>query len=193
VKKMIDLWIKAITKPQETFNAEKKNANLGIGIVNYAIAGLISGILAFLLFGIIGAIFGGSLEAVAPGVLSIATTPIFQVIGALIIAGLFFIVAKVLGGKGSFSQIFYLASLYAVPIALVSWIPFVGWLASIYALYLLYLVIKISQGLSTGRAILTILIPIVILFIIATILAVIVGVAVLSAFGSLPTTGLFGL
>tara|TARA_Y100000310_G_scaffold345709_1_gene468634 strand:+ start:38180 stop:38752 length:573 start_codon:yes stop_codon:yes gene_type:complete len=190
---MIDLWIKAITKPQETFTAQKNNANLGTGIVNYAIAGLISGILSFLLFGIIGAALGGGLESVAPGVLSIVTTPVFQVIGALIAAALFFIIAKVLGGNGSYTQIFYLASLYAVPVALVSWIPLVGFLVSLYALYLFYLVIKISQGLSTGRAILTILIPFGILVILGIILVAVIGAAVFSAFGGLPTTGYLGL
>ncbi|MFH1391133.1 MAG: YIP1 family protein [Candidatus Diapherotrites archaeon] len=190
---MIGLWIKALTNPQETFTAENSNASLGKGLVNYVIAGVISGILSFLLFGILGAALGGGLEAVAPGAISIVTTPIFQVIGAFIVTALFFVVAKILGGTGSYTSIFYLASLYAVPIAVLSMIPLVGILASLYSLYLLYLVIKISQGLSSGKAILTILIPIGILVIIGIILTVIIGAAVLSAFGGLPATGLFGL
>ena len=127
--------------------------------------------------------------------ITLGVTPVFQVIISILGAGILFVIAKVLGGKGSYSSIFYLASLYAVPLAFVSWIPIVSLLASLYSIYLIYLVIKISQDRSSERAIATVLIPIILVFIVVliSIIFLIGSLAAISGLADITPTGLFGL
>ncbi|MDO8624584.1 MAG: YIP1 family protein [Candidatus Diapherotrites archaeon] len=200
---MIDVWMNALLKPKETFASEKSKADLGKGIINFVIAGLISGVIGFVattfaLGGSNGAT--GAVMGAAVGALGIVVSPIVMVIGSLIGAGVVYLFAKLLGGKGTYTQLFYLTSLYAVPIAvlgIIGIIPIIGLigiLVMLYTVYLEILAIAESQGLSLGRAFLSILIPVVIISIIVAILVVVVGVAILGALGpQLQQTGLFGL
>lgn len=189
---MINTWINAVTKPKETFAAEKANASIGTGAIYYLIGGLISGVIFFIINMIFSTATGGATVAAVAGVtgiIGIIITPILTVIASFIIVGIYFILAKIFGGTGSYSSLFYLMSLYAVPLSIFSQIPILGLLVGLYALYLDFLVIKESQQLSTGKAIAVILIPIIII----AILVIILGVAILSLYTSMPKTGFFGL
>jgi len=188
---MINSWINALTKPKETFVAEKANASIGKGVINFLIAGVITGIMTF----VIGLVFSmlGSIPVDITSVFSVVLTPIGTIFWAFVGLGISFIIAKILGGQGSFTSLFYLVSLYAVPIALLSWIPVLNILVILYSLYLFFLALKESLTLSTGKAIAVILIPIVLLGILAVILVVLVGAAIFSMFSSIAPTGAFGL
>ena len=163
---MIDyqLWIDSLTKPKETFAAQKGKGTWTNAVINYVIAGLLAGIIsAVLTLGI--------------GFLAIVTTPIAYVVGSLIGVGILFVLAKLLGAKGDYLNLFYLLSLYAVPMAVLMMIPIVGILAGLYSLYLLYWVLTQGMEMTSGRAIALI----VILIIVALVLAFIIAAAVIAA------------
>ena len=146
------------------------------------IAGLVSGFFTFLLniFNPIAAIF--SL------ILIIVLTPIFSVIFGFIWQGILYLLAKVFGGKGTYAQQFYLA---ALPISIVmilngavSWIPIagtlLGFLIGIYGLYVQYVVIKELHGLSTGKALAVVLIPVFVVVAIVVVISILAAVLLAS-------------
>ena len=193
---MINTWVNTITKPKETFAAEKGNASMGKAAVNYIIAGVISGVIAFLAT-LIGLSQTGSATTTAIGAglgaLGIIVSPIVTLIGAFIGVGIIWIFAKILGGKGTYTQLFFLVSLFAIPMAvigLVIVIPAVGsilgLLVGLYTLYLWVIAVQSSQELSTGRAVAAVLIPVILIAIIIAILAVIGLMALGTAMGGLP-------
>ncbi len=181
----VDKWEAVLTKPKETFAAEKKNASFAEGAkhlaIGYGVYGLLMGItLAFLntLYEIPGM---PSLPMPFPGMAAIITTPITYIIGGIVgIAigtGVLWIIAKLLGGQGSFTAMYYLGSLYAAPLAvlqILSIISVAGGLVSllllVYMLYLLTLMIKEVHGFDTTKAVLVWAIPLVLLVVLAMIL-----------------------
>lgn len=94
-------------------------------------------------------------------------TPISFFIGM----GIFYLCARLLGGQGSYREQFYTALLFGVPTVLagfiLSLIPVAGsmlaLLPHIYGFVLFILLIKGVHQLGTGKAILTVLLPIIIL------------------------------
>jgi hypothetical protein len=101
------------------------------------------------------------------------------------------LIAKMLGGQGDYARYAYLNSTYQAPITAVSAIlliiPFLGGcvqsLLSIYALVLSYFAVKVNYGLSSGKAIAVVLIPIVLFFIILFCVATFV-ISTLAGIGS---------
>ncbi len=199
---MINTWVNGILKPKQTFASEKANAKLGKGIINYIIAGLISGIIAWIVAMIApGLLPGGPTAAAAIGIATVIISPIMAVIGSLIGIGIVWIFAKLFGGKGTYTSLYYLVSIVAVPFAVLNIVqyipavgPILGLLVGLYALYIYVLAVMSSQELTMGKAILAVVVPIIIVAIIVAILVVIAGIAILGALGGMGAeTGLFGL
>lgn len=166
-------------------------SHIGTGVIYYLIAGIISAVVSFVINMIFSTATGGAAGAVVAGlsgIFGIIVIPIITVILSFIIVGIYFILAKILGGTGSYSSLFYLMSLYAIPVGILSSIPILGILAALYGLYLAFLAIKESQQLSTGKAI----IPIIIMIILTVILIVIVGVAFWSLLVGSSRAGIMG-
>ena len=166
---MINTWINAFIKPKETFAKEKANASLSKGFLYYLIAGLISAVILFLavsFFPAIYSVYGAQSSSIFTVIMIRTVLIVFNIITI----GMFFAIAKLLGGKGSFTSLFYLASLYAVPIALISWIPYLVVLAILYAYYLLYLAVKESQELAGGKAVAVTLISIILVILLGFII-----------------------
>lgn len=175
---MIDyhVWIDSLLKPKETFLEQKTKAAWDKAIINLVIAGVISGIIV-------------TLFSMGFGAVSIIVLPILQVIGSLVLLGIVFLIAKVLGAKGSYLTFFYLVSIYSVPMAVLSMVPIVNLLAGLYTLYLFYLVLVHGLEMSSGRAIATILILIALVILIALLLAAaLVGMIAAAGLGSLAMT-----
>lgn len=183
------LWIDSITKPKETFAREKQNSDFVKGSINYAIAGVLGAIIGIIISFATGNPFAGL------ALISIVTSPVGMIILALITTLIYFAVSKLFGGHGAFKEIYYLMSIYTVPLAIISAIPVIGMLGFLYSLYLTYLVIMETQGLSSGKSIVVILLPLIVIAILVAILAIIVGVAILSIFAPAlqAGTGAFGL
>ncbi len=205
----IDIWRRVLTQPgEEVFEQEKLDANgtLTLGVIWMVIAGVIAAI-----FGVIQAVLGigamttalsqaglppemeqmlspmmGSMLGGATFV-SIITVPVFFLIGALI----YHLLATVLGGSGDFGKFAYLFATFQAPLtmgaALLGVIPVLGGclalLLSVYSYVLSYFAIKVNYGLTQGRALAVILIPLGVLLLlgVCALIVVLAGLASLAA------------
>lgn len=82
----------------------------------------------------------------------------FLTAGLLALAGLFFVIAKLLGGKGSF-KLSLLGIAYSTPPVIFFWIPLVNFLAGLYFFYLISLIYKRIHQLSGLKSAVLVVIP----------------------------------
>jgi hypothetical protein len=104
----------------------------------------------------------GNLGAASLG--SIISVPL----GFLIGVGILWLLARLLGGVGEYGRYAYLSATYTAPLTIVSallgLVPFVGCLSFIlyiYQIVLSYYATKVEHQLSSGRALIVVLIPII--------------------------------
>ena len=207
----IDTWRRVLTQPGEpVFEQEKMNPNgtLQTALIWMVIAGVVAAI-----FGVISAAIGASsmtamlsqMDGLPPEVqaqmgpmLSMATggagfgailiVPISFLIGTFIIH----LIAKMLGGQGEYSTFAYLVSTYQAPLtmasSIIAIIPFLGgcisFLIFIYTYVESYFAVKANYGLTSGRAVAAILIPLVIIFVLAACVAVLFAGMIAALVGS---------
>ena len=187
-EKTLELWKKALVKPKETFKKERKKANLGLGAKYILVAGAITGF-----------ILGISSLNLVTALLFIIVYPLMSVASWLFGSGVNYIFARLLGGNGDYTTQSYLVALYAAPFSIITvvimLIPVVGvwltFLVSLYGLYLLTLALKETHKYSTGRAVLTWLLP---MIIITIVMAALVAMILMAYIGTLsPFPDLQGL
>jgi hypothetical protein len=197
----IATWRRVVTQPGEpVFLEEKSNPNgtLQTAIIWMVIAGVVAGI-----FGAIaGAIGASSMAAMlgqadlppevmaqmgplvstlsaTSGLAAIITVPLFFLIGTFILH----LIAKMLGGQGDYGKFAYLAGTFQAPLTIVSSIlaviPVLGgcvsFLIVIYTYVLSFFAVKANYGLTSGRAVAVILIPLALLFVLAICFGVVLG------------------
>jgi len=174
--------------PTEYFK-KLKNTNLTEGIKYTTLGTLIPGILAliFITFGMgtVASIFKagtmGTATGFVGGLIALITLIIINIIGLLIVGAILWVIAKIFGMKKSIKNfIGVYGIILGINIALF-WIPLVGWLISLYSLYLIYIMLKEAMGMESGKAILTIITPIIITIILIAILVLILGATALTA------------
>ena len=198
-----------LTKPEETMNALVSKANLNDALKTFAIygaiVGFIVGVVFALLFTAISAIPG--MASANPsiglfaglGILAIIVGPIlgiiFAIVGSAIGYGIIWLCAKLLGGKGTFTQNYYLASKLVWPflvaglvvyiVGSILMLVFIGFLIilafELYMIFVSVVLVSVANKISKLRALAAILLPIIVFGIIAIILAIIVALAVSSA------------
>jgi hypothetical protein len=182
-------WINVTTKPGvESFAIELPTANWGDIWVSIFLLAILSAVLVFFVIQVafqfvisamsssssippdqiagFRALFGGLGLGISLGEI------VFIPLGFLIWMGIFYLIAKMFGGSGTFMQQCYAVSLYYVPITVVnlavSLVPFVGSVASaglgIYGIVLQVFAFAASHRLSTGKAVAVVLLPLAILF-----------------------------
>lgn len=190
-------WIKATTSPNDATFEElrlKPDANVTTAIIWMAIYGAVSAVIGIISgFMFAGAMnttvpaileqanlspeeaaqvepflraftSGGAMGAAGLASLTnIITIPLFF----LISVGIYFLIAKVLGGTGDYGRYAYLNAAFSAPLGilttLLGMVPFVGCitpLISIYTLVLVYFATKTEHQMSSGRAIWVVLIPV---------------------------------
>jgi hypothetical protein len=177
---MFNIWLRAITQPRlatyQAFLEEEPNPTFGKAAGWVALAGLIAGFIS----GLLWLIFGSGLVewGFTNLVCGMIAAPIGAVIGFLINSAILLAVAKVLGGEGTFDGQSYvlgaanapmsiiLAVLVLAPLPVVGTI-LVGFLASIYYLWLTALGLQAAHRYTPGRALVTLLAPVAILIAIA--------------------------
>lgn len=190
-----------LTKPRETMEALLPKANLNDAIKTYAIysavIGIILGLIVTLVFSVLGAALGTVFNQIpifkfliALGALALIVVPIVVIIMTLVASmvsyGILWLLAKLLGGTGTFTQNYFLASRLVWPlfvagivISILGLIPILGFLISIafviYEIYLIVTLLSVANKVSMLRGLVVLAIPIVILFVI---IAVIVGAAI---------------
>jgi len=125
---------------------------------------LIFAIICYEIYTILGGLFrligvGGDINAGAY-IVSLITAPIGAVIGLFIGAGILHLLVMLIVGSGNTGyEATFRVGAYAATTSLVSWIPFIGWIASLYGIYLAIIGIREVHGTTTGRAALVVLIP----------------------------------
>ena len=141
-------------------------------IICYEVSAILGGLIA-LAFGNRG--FGGFIG-------NIILAPIGAAIGLFIGAGiLYLLVMVIVGSRNSGYEATFRVAAYTSVVNLVSWIPFIGWIASLYGIYLAIVGIREVHTTTTGKAALVVLIPVAVLLFVFVVLAIVVGVAIFNA------------
>jgi hypothetical protein len=141
-------------------------------IICYEVSAILGGLIA-LAFGNRG--LGGFIG-------NILLAPIGAAIGLFIGAGILqLLVMVIVGSRNSGYEATFRVAAYTSVVNLVSWIPFIGWIASLYGIYLAIVGIREVHTTTTGKAALVVLIPVAVLLFIFLVLAIVVGVAIFNA------------
>ncbi|GIV75992.1 MAG: hypothetical protein KatS3mg050_0386 [Litorilinea sp.] len=106
----------------------------------------------------------------AQTIASIILSPIFFLIGV----GILHLVASLLGGQGDFGRYAYLNATFQAPItiasAILGFVPFLGgclsFLLAIYGIVLAYFATKVNYGLTSGKALVVVLVPVILVFLV---------------------------
>lgn len=160
--------VDVLMKPKAAIKKHKKTS-FTEGLTYYLLATFVVGIIL-------------AIMTAGTAIPMIVLYPVTATIGLIITGFVVWVIAKVLGCKAEVGNFLGLLGVSMSGIALLSWIPFVGVLASLYGLYILYVMLTEGTGMESVSAIITILIPIVLLAILAVVIAALV-VTVLGAFG----------
>ena len=184
---MFKEWFEVFFKPESTKEYE---GGFGQGLLNVFVASLIAGVIIGMIVAFFGSVFGGMLKPIigtAVGIGSFFLVLIYIVIsgilGLILGSAILLLFAKIFGGKGSYSEQTYRVSLISSVLILISgiigWIPIVNLIsaiAGIYSLYPLTIVLRETHKYSTGKAVLTWLIPLIIILVIGSIISLIAGI-----------------
>ena len=217
----LGLSITAFFHPEEVFAKNAKKLSLSNAAKILVVAGLIYAV-AFAIYyiastaigGIFGTVLGGASGAVSGAVnivgavifsiMLLVLMPIFAVIGEFILSAIYFVVAKLLGGKGSYAaQTNMLAYIYSAfylimaPALLIEIIPCLGAVVAfviilaggLYQLYASYKTIKAVHQLSGFKAAIVILVPIVLVILLMIIAVVLLGAVFLTTIAAALASG----
>ena len=115
--------------------------------------------------------FGGFISGIILG-------PIIAAIGLFIGAGIIhLLVMLIVGSRNSGFEGTFRVVAYSAVTSLVSWIPFIGWIASLYGIYLGIVGVREVHTTTTGKAALVVLIPAAVVLLLILILVALVGAA----------------
>jgi hypothetical protein len=141
---------------------------LVFAIICYEVSAILGGIIG-LAFSSRG--FGGFIGG-------IILAPIGAVIGLFIGAGIIhLLVMLIIGSRNAGYEGTFRVAAYSSVVNLVSWIPLIGWIASLYGIYLAIIGIREVHTTTTGKAALVVLIPVAVVLLLVLILVVLVGAA----------------
>jgi len=170
IDEFIGTWKKVITTPGDFFKdmptSDGYEAPLKFAVVNYIIAGIGIALITF------GSMFAAVIAA-----------PIFGIIGLFIFGLIFHICFKIVGGSGSYEGTVRIMA-YASAVEAVSWIPIIGWIIGLYAIYLGIVGGTFVHNITTLRSAIAIFIPIIVMIIISALLIVVLGTALFAALGT---------
>ena len=163
-----------VTAPVGFFRGIRREGDfvnpLIFALICYEVSAILSGLL-----GLLG-VFGG--RGFGSFLVSLIVAPIFAAIGLFIGAGiLHLLVMLIVGSRNSGYEGTFRVGAYSSVTSLVSWIPIIGWIASLYGIYLAIMGIREVHNTSTGKAALVVLIPAVVLFLLALLIIAAVGAA----------------
>jgi hypothetical protein len=173
-----------ILEPTKTFDATKEDT-LEDALKYYVGITAIFSALSAVLFAFTSTWFGsmrggfgmmsGAGTGIAGAILLFVMLLILIVIGAFIGGAIVHIFVYIMGGRKGIAKTIIALMYGDTPYLLFGWIPLIGLIAAIWSLVLNVLGIRQFQELTTGKAILAILIPIIII-------SIIVFVAAMAAF-----------
>lgn len=174
VQSFISAVRSVVTAPVGFFRGLAGHADLVnpliFAIICYEIYSILNGLLRLVGIGSqLG--FGGFLA-------QIILAPLFAVIGLFIGAGILHLLVMLIVGSGNrgFAATFRVSS-YSAVTSLVSWIPVIGWIASLYGIYLAVVGVREVHNTTTGKAALVVLIPAAVIFLLVLAIIALLGAA----------------
>src|SRR5215210_7686972 len=138
----------------------------------------------------VAAVLGGLLSLIGLGadqgfgsfIGSIILAPIFAAIGLFIGAGiLHLLVMLIIGSRNAGFEATFRVVAYSAVTSLVSWIPFIGAILSLYGIYLGIVGIREMHNTTTGKAELVVLIPAAIIILLVLELIALMGAVIFGA------------
>ena len=170
IDEFIGTWKKVITTPGDFFKDMPTSggyeAPLKFAVINYIIAGI-----------------GMTLISLGGAFFMIVAMPILGIIGLFISGAILYICFKIVGGSGGYEGTVRIVS-YASAVNAVSWIPIIGQIIGLYAIYLGIVGGTFVHNITTMRSAIAIFIPLIVIGIIVALLVVVLGAAFLTAFGT---------
>jgi hypothetical protein len=186
-----------LLEPSKTFDATK-GENLDEAIKYYAVIAAIYSVLfavllAFMLT-FVGTLFGsmmggrnlGMLMGAGAGGVAIiffVLFTIFAIIWAFIGGAILHIFVYVVGGRKGIAQTIKAVMYGSTPGLVLGWIPIIGFIAAIWSLVVEIVGIRQLHELTTGKAVLAVLIPIIIVVILAVIVVAFLTIGSVSSEG----------
>ncbi len=182
-----------LLEPSKTFDS-LKDETLEEALKYYAIIAAVYSALFALMFAFAGSLFGsmmgfrdfGMMMGVGAGigaaVVFFVMFMILAIAGAFIGGAVLHIFVYIVGGRNGIVQTIKAVIYGATPSLLLGWIPLVSIIASLWSLIVETIGIRQLHELTTGRAILAVLIPIILAIILAVVLAALL-VAVMTSTG----------
>ncbi len=151
------------------------------GYKKVIIFAIINMILAFIVSIIFSTLLGGNDQVQGIGILLIGSlflTP-FALVMLFIWTGILHVIAKILGGKGTYNGSFLVVG-YSTALMPFSALPIIGMIIALYNFYIEIVGFRKMHQYSTGRAVATILLPVVLLIGLIIAGIAVAGVAFLS-------------
>ena len=148
-KNWAENWKKVIFDPKGFFKDMPRSGGYKDPLIFALVALLVSGVILMLIT------FG----------LSLIMVPLLGIVGLFIGAAiLFFVCTKFVGGKSNYEGTFRVIA-YSSAVNVVSWIPFVNFIAALYGLYLMVLGIQEVHEITTQKAVIVVVILVVIMIV----------------------------
>ncbi len=189
IDEFIGTWKKVITTPSDFFKEMPTSGGYGeplkFAVVNYIIAGIGTALVSILIASLlpIASFWPGSAFSFGTALSNIIITPITGIIGLFILGAILYICFKIVGGSGSYEGTVRIVA-YASAVDAVSWIPILGWIVGLYAIYLGIVGGTFVHNITTLRSAIAIFIPLIVLLIIGAVLIVVLGAALFATFGT---------
>jgi hypothetical protein len=163
-----------VTAPVGFFRGIRRQGDfvnpLIFAIICYEISAILGGLLS-----LVGVSMGDT-QGLGSFLIGLILAPIGAAIGLFIGAGiLHLLVMLIVGSRNSGYEGTFRVGAYSSVTSLVSWIPIIGLIASLYGIYLAIVGIREVHNTTTGKAALVVLIPAIVVFILIVILIFAVG------------------
>ena len=174
VQSFINTVRTVVTAPVGFFRGIRREGDfvnpLIFAIICYEISAILGGLLSLVGIGM------GDAQGFGSFLIGIILAPIGAAIGLFIGAGiLHLLVMLIIGSRNSGFEGTFRVGAYSSVTSLVSWIPIIGLIASLYGIYLAIVGIREVHNTTTGKAALVVLIPAIVVFILIVILVFAVG------------------
>jgi hypothetical protein len=177
VKSFVDVARRVAFQPAAFFSGLPRQGSLlnplVFALICIEVSVILVGLLTFIdvpggitaLFGARGnqgffAFVGGLVLAPIAGAVGVFLTALVTHLLVMIVVG---------SGHSGFGATFRIVA-YSSVTSLVGWIPFIGWLASLYRLYLATVGIREMHGTTMGRALLVVLLPAILILVLVVVL-----------------------
>jgi hypothetical protein len=176
VQSFINAVRSVVAAPADFFRGIRRQGDfvnpLIFAIICYEISAILGGLLS-----LVGVSMGDT-QGFGSFLIGLILAPIGAAIGLFIGAGiLHLLVMLIVGSRNSGYEGTFRVSAYSSVTSLVSWIPFIGWIASLYGIYLAIIGIREVHTTTTGKAAIVVLIPAVVVFLLVLLIIAAIGAA----------------